>query len=357
MTIDVEALVQPIAPDAPSGEDLEYDGAFLEFERIAQRKPEQQFGDTIIPAEEPDWREVQRLALELLGRTKDVRVASRLLSALLHCSGLVGFGAGLNLLRLLLERHWDSIHPKLDPDDDNDPTMRINALVAIQDPDTVLKPLREATLARATGLGAVAFRDILIARNEIPAPAGTEPLQPAAIEAVFSGAAPDEIEASARAVHGASADLRALEDFVAQQVGTQKAPDLSPLGRVLREMDRVLSEHAERLGLSGETAGSNASDAGADEQERVGASALGGQPGAAPRLSGEVRDRADVARALDSVIRYYERVEPSSPVPILLRRAKRLVPMSFLQAVSDLAPEGLIQLQVFSGQEADSEQS
>jgi type VI secretion system protein ImpA len=52
--IDLDALLSPVASDDPCGADLEYDPEFGELERATQGRPEQQFGETIIPAEEPD---------------------------------------------------------------------------------------------------------------------------------------------------------------------------------------------------------------------------------------------------------------------------------------------------------------
>ena len=47
---------------------------------------------------------------------------------------------------------------------------------------------------------------------------------------------------------------------------------------------------------------------------------------------------------IERICAYYTRVEPSSPVPLLLRRAKRLVTMDFLEIVRDLADQGLPQV-------------
>jgi type VI secretion system protein ImpA len=43
-----------------------------------------------------------------------------------------------------------------------------------------------------------------------------------------------------------------------------------------------------------------------------------------------------VVRALDSICEYYRQIEPSSPVPYLLRRAQKLAKMDFVQAVQEL---------------------
>ena len=55
MRLSAEELIQPISEDLPCGEDLEYDPAFQQMESMMQSKPEQEFGDTIIPGEGPDW--------------------------------------------------------------------------------------------------------------------------------------------------------------------------------------------------------------------------------------------------------------------------------------------------------------
>src|SRR5262245_7097487 len=122
----MEAFLAAVTPEDPSGPNLEYDGAFTELERIAQGKPEQQIGDTVVPAEEPDWKAVEAQSSDILLRSKDLRVAAHLTRARLHTGGLIGFSEGLALLRGLVEGYWDAVHPRLDPDDGNDPTMRVN---------------------------------------------------------------------------------------------------------------------------------------------------------------------------------------------------------------------------------------
>ena len=73
--LDIEELLTPISDDEPCGPDLEYDPAFGEMERAAQGKDDQQFGDTVVAAEPPDWKEVRKQVDNLLPRTKDMRVA------------------------------------------------------------------------------------------------------------------------------------------------------------------------------------------------------------------------------------------------------------------------------------------
>jgi type VI secretion system protein ImpA len=54
-------------------------------------------------------------------------------------------------------------------------------------------------------------------------------------------------------------------------------------------------------------------------------------------------------RRIDEICDYYARSEPSSPVPLLLRRAQRLVGKNFLDLLRDLAPGGVNEMEVISG--------
>src|SRR5688572_29352054 len=111
--IDVEKLLAPVSPENPVGDDLSYDPAYMELEQLAAGKPEQQVGDTIIAAEEPNWKEVGKRCAELLTRTKDLRLIVQLTIAALKLNGLEGLRDGLTLLKGALETYWDKIYPQL----------------------------------------------------------------------------------------------------------------------------------------------------------------------------------------------------------------------------------------------------
>ena len=61
-------------------------------------------------------------------------------------------------------------------------------------------------------------------------------------------------------------------------------------------------------------------------------------------LPARLDNRDDVLKALDLVVDYYRRREPGSPVPLLIERARRMVPMTFMEAIGDLAPDALNRL-------------
>jgi type VI secretion system protein ImpA len=62
-----------------------------------------------------------------------------------------------------------------------------------------------------------------------------------------------------------------------------------------------------------------------------------------------VKSRQDAIRALDAVAAYFRQTEPSSPIPLFLDRAKRLVSKDFLEVLADIAPDALAQARAAGG--------
>ena len=98
----------PISPDNPCGENLEYDADFQAMGQASQGKAEQQFGDTIIPAEPADWNTVEKLATSLLGRTKRSSRHAGVNPCLDASSRAAGYADGLVLVQEALSRYWSN---------------------------------------------------------------------------------------------------------------------------------------------------------------------------------------------------------------------------------------------------------
>ena len=349
--IDVESLLSDITADAPCGEDLEYDPQFAEMEKQAQGTPERQYGDTIIPGDPPDWRTVGKTALDLLERTHDLRVAAYLSRALLNTDGLRGFTESLALLEGLIERYWDSVYPQLDPEDDNDPTLRINTIVGLCDPETTLHELHSTPLVSSRSLGQFSLRDIQIAAGLLTPVATDEEQAPPPNQTMIDGAFQDadieDLQATAEAVAEAMERAGRIEALLTDQVGVTEAPDMSALSGVLKEIRQVLAEQLQRRGVG---------VAGEDEAgEFMGSGGTEGAPTGQRMIVGEIASREDVIRTLDKICDYYRRYEPSSPVPFMLKRAKKLVTMDFMEVLRDLAPNATEQTDLIFGLQPDEE--
>ncbi|MEZ4652684.1 MAG: type VI secretion system protein TssA [Candidatus Eisenbacteria bacterium] len=336
-TIDIAALSGPLSPESPCGDDLEYDPLFGEMERASQGKPEQEIGDTKVAAEDPDWKELKAKSIAVLQRSRDLRAAVYLTRALAHTDGFAGFADGLELIKNLLEQHWEKLYPLLDPDDDNDPTMRVNAIASLVDADTSVRAVRTVPLVRSRALGQFSLRDIEIANGDAHPEAGTQPVEMSVIEGAFQDCDLEELKGTAEAAVRAADLFAGVDAFLLTAVGTMHAPDLTPLPPVLARIKAVLGEQLQRRGVA--------------DAALVGEAAAAEAGGAPAALTGEINSREDVIRALDKICDYFNRYEPSSPVPLLAKRAKKLVSKSFLEILRDMAPGGVHEAESIRGPE------
>jgi type VI secretion system protein ImpA len=346
-SLDIAALSAPLGDAASCGESLEYDPLFLALEEAASGKPEVQYGSTITPATPPDWPAVRHTALQLMERSRDLRLAVPLARALLGLQGARGLADGLGLLAELMERHWEGVHPQLDPDDGYDPMLRVNVLAALCQQGEMLRELRETPLAQVKALGGVSLRDIELAASDAEPAPGQQKLSAAVIDAVFAGADQGELAETVAALDAAAGSTRRMEQLLTSQVGVGSALDMSPLANLLQRAGDAVRPHLRGAGTGGADGAAHADAAGEGADGEGGAG--GGRGGAAVRRFDAIGSRADVTRALDAMCTWYASHEPSSPVPLLLQRARKLVDKSFIELLQDLAPDGLGQLAQVSG--------
>jgi type VI secretion system protein ImpA len=334
--------------DAPAGPNLEFDSEFGALERAAQGKPEQQYGGTVIPAEEPNWKDVVAQATALLDRTHDVRVLVHLAVARLHLFGLPEFLSVVSIIHHQLETRWEHVHPQLDPEDDNDPTLRANALLQLAEPGRVLRVLRDMPLAVSQRDGPISWRMIGIFTGAIESEAEQEKKSESTIRAAFTETGAERLTARRELLAGGVRDLNGIVAAFDSHSGYGTGPDFSVLVKLLQEMGHYIATYMP------------AADAQAPEDMAEGEADSGGMAdvgagGDAPvrmRAGGfsitslnAVNTRSDALHLLDLVCRYYEDHEPSSPLPLLIGRARRLAEKGFLEILQDLAPDGLMQAQ------------
>jgi type VI secretion system protein ImpA len=333
-TASVETLLSPISETLPSGDDLEYDPAFMALDADARPKAEQQFGDTVIPAVEPEWRTLVVSATELLQRSKDVRIAMLALRAATRTQGVSGFAAGMTLLLELLERFWDTIHPQLDAADHNDPTMRLNALTPLSDPSMVLRDLQDCVIGTSRSMGPIKVRDIAIAHNKLVAVSSDAGYTLAQIEGALQDIHASEPEVLDTASSAASL-VQKLEALIEAKTGRKDHVDLKPL----RSITHLLRQTCQAIsGSSTETEAT-----GAEPSDTSGAAPSNSQ------RKGDINTRQDALQMLDKVILFLEKTEPGNPAPLLIQRAKRLVGVSFMDIMADLAPDAVGSIQNITG--------
>ncbi|CCE23616.1 type VI secretion system protein TssA [Methylotuvimicrobium alcaliphilum] len=347
LSIDIEKYLQDIDPDNVCGDDLEYDPAFIALEQAIIGKPEQEIGDTIQEAEPPDWKEIKKSAEALLDRTRDLRVLVYYLRSLIALEGLTGLSEGLKLIDTLIAKHWDAVYPRLDPDDDNDPTERVNILMALCDHETMLRPLQLVSLVESKALGRFCFRDFMIAAEKMTVSEDDNAPKLGTIEAAVQDSDIAALQSNLASIVASAESLNSLEDFVTQQVGINNAPNFEALRHLLKEFEHLLSGWLESRGVD---------DIDAPQVDPESQDEMASRPQATKKsISGAINNSQDVLNALKLICDYYKKNEPSSPVPLLLERAQRLVGKSFMDALMDIAPDGVSQASIIMGAKSEDE--
>jgi type VI secretion system protein ImpA len=325
--VELESLLSPLPGAAPCGPDLEYDPVFLAMQEAGAGKPEQQYGDTLIPAQEPDWAVVREQALQLAARTRDLRVAVWLARSGARLSGLAGAVHGLQLAQQLLERHWQHLHPQLDAGDGDDPTARLNALLPLLHPAAGLADLRAASLTGQRG--ALTVRDLELALGHAePHPGEAVPTEEGVVQGVATALATQP--ALAQLLQEGLAAVQAIADGLDARLVATQGPDFAPLKKLLQ----CVAE-----------AGRRATGAGTQVPAVLAAPAAI----VAAAGTGPIATREDAIRALERACEWIERNEPSNPAPLLIRRSQRLMNRNFIDIVRELLPEGLEQIEKLAG--------
>lgn len=351
--LDLETLLSPVSPQAPCGPNLDEEAAFYALVEAARCLPKERIVGPSDASDGPNWRELSDTAASFFARTKDLRVAATLAKAQLRLSGVVGYSAGIHVVRELLDRYWDAVHPVLDPSD-GDATMRLNALRELSDRQSVLLPLRSVPLVSVPSLGSFSFKDISAAHDAARS-GSTDPAH-SKTEAALNNCDASHLQQLTAALQQSLDDLRSIERRVTDKLESQSLR-LEELTTLLEQMHRMFAARvAAREGSATDSAQTEA-----DQEIDMNMDGLTLQSSSSTASTGkssgplQIRTRGDVQRMLDLLCSYYERNEPSSPVPILLKRARRLCTMSFSEIVRELTPAGSAELEVIRGpHEADN---
>jgi type VI secretion system protein ImpA len=319
-----QELLQPITADQPCGENLEDTPLLASFDAFRL------FGQPTPLDPPPEWVVIRARALEALGRSKDLRLLAHLGTALLRTDGLVAFSRTLRVASQWLETYWAASYPLVD----EDAILRRNALNCFADPMAVIDGLRRLPLVASRQHGMFSIRDIDIATGQMQPSDGEARPDERRIDAAFAEMPLEQLQELQQSVADAIDAVKRIEAAMSAQGGPEAVPGFDSLAVQMVKIDRVL-----RARVSARTGGAGVDDTG------EGASAGGGPPVAV----GAIRSRQDAMRALDAVAEFFRHNEPSSPIPLLIERAKRLVSKSFLEVLADIAPDAVAQARSAGG--------
>ena len=335
--MNIDALLAPVSSEKPCGENLEYDADYMAMSQASEGKAEQQFGDTIIPAEPADWNKVERLATGLLERTKDLRVMLALTHAWTHMKGLPGYANGLKLIQQALLLYWEPLYPLLEEYGERDPFYRINALAALGDKSELTAALRQAPLLR-TAADQISLRDACSlldgSKTEVADYPGG---RPRLNDELARGEQP-----GIEAIQQISERLQTIRETLTEQLGESGVPEMEQL----QKMVNLVAGACQATDLTALIPG-NADDAAQAVADGPASAAAARAP--ADWRNSEITSRAEAQLMLEKVKQYFSRYEPSHPAPLMIDRVQRVIELDFMEIIRDLAPDGVHQLENIFG--------
>ncbi|SMP34743.1 type VI secretion system protein TssA [Shimia sagamensis] len=375
--MDISSLLGPLEGDSPSGIELRNESEFHSLERMVQpagREHRLNDDGTINPkTPDVDWTVVATDASALAKKGRDLRLLVIFVRALYAQDGFAGLVSGLGLLSDTLDQHWATLHPALRARDD--PTMaslpRANALRQLEnDNNGLLGDLKFDVVLNPRGIGAIMGDDLAKAslsnydmlsraaaglnQSEKDALSASHETLVNRVNAACRQFADQDAETAAKLVADIATCETATAALVATFANTSGVPDgtglnLSELAEYLAQIKTTLESAIAVIG-DGSAQAEDGTSAGTPEQLN-GSASMVQSTAASGTEGGAVNSREDVETALDQIVAFYERTEPSSPIPHLARRMRRMVAMDFLELIEEIAPSGLKEFRNIAGVE------
>jgi type VI secretion system protein ImpA len=320
-------LRQPLSSDAPCGENLEDSQLLASFDAFRL------FGQSVPLNPPPVWREVEAKSRAALEQSKDFRLLAHFGAAVLRTEGLPAFVGTLSVAAHWLEQHWAQVYPLVD----DDAILRKNVLNSFADRMAIVDGVRRLPIVRHPVLGAFSLRDFEIATGKLAQPDGEEVPDEAAMRAILAASSAADLATLQTSVISGLDALKSIETKMREEGGSDAAPNFDPLVTQLVQLQRLLTD-----GLAAHPSAPAETSAGPS-----GASASTATPRSGSLQA--INSRQDAIVALDAVATYFRLNEPSSPIPLFIERAKRLVAKDFLEVLADIAPDALSQARSAGG--------
>lgn len=322
-------LLNPIAGDNPGGTEVRYEPVFDEIKEARREEDDLPQGDWETKRKVADFTTVIKLATDVLSKqSKDLQVAAWLTEALTKRDGFPGLIDGLELLRGLIDKFWDHLHPAIEDEDDIElraaPLEWIDLnletpakMIGINSSGHDFLQYKESRLVGyeddvAGDSGKKAARDAALADGK---------LAPEDFDSAFDGTPKAWYKALAADIKASLEAIKALDDLCGEKFG-HAAPSFRKLQNAVIEVQRVTDQFlAKKLELDPDPVEERFDEDSGEEAGVSGAAGAGG--GGASTLSLEPTSRDDAAARVASAARYLQQDDPRNPASYLMLRGFR----------------------------------
>lgn len=352
---DFSKLLSPVSAESVSGENCEYDELYLALDELALGTEESEMGDSVIEGKDPDYRTLYKNTLSLWSKTRDLRVASFFTLSSLCLFGLDGLKDGLRLIEYLVKEQFDTFYPQLDPDDDNDPTERINILAmlsptdgAFSDAYHVLAHIRELKLVPELDY---TLKDYLVLTGYLES---KEDKDLSSLLAQIATVPVSSVASQLEKVEQILVINQNLCSIFNEKVGDRGYLTMDSMDHELNYLKNLYSSViknsnqtlADTKESSDEAVSTEANQGSENNLGNTKTVALKAQdPLLAPQAfnleSYKVKNRNDALLLLKKSAEYFQVAEPTSPVPFLINRALKMANMNFMDLLGEIDQNAL----------------
>jgi len=273
------------------------------------------------------WSQLEEQLVDLFRQTKHLDMLYLLTLTQGHLHGLAGLAEGLDFVNVLLARQWDGLHPA---ESEGDYEFRQDCLGKLESADfaSALDPL---IIADGRQLGKHTLAAWLAAKKASPDDLRT--IEMALAETIKDKPTfYDELATQMNELQESMSRLALTvkDHFVSFRLNFKSLkPRLAEVAEIISAFSSVALEGIEGAAPHG-TAAANASPA-------------------ANSIPDQINSREDVVKTLAKIILFYNKHEPTSPVPIMLERAQRVATMNFKEIVREFNLSGTPSIQEVLG--------
>ncbi len=328
--VDLDALLQPVSDETPSGESLRYSGLYDEISEARRADVDVNQGDWQTELKVADHRKVVDVAIPALtSQSKDLQISVWLAEALIKLHGFAGLRDSLTLVAGLQDNFWDTLHPEID---EGDMEGRANAIAWLDVQGAAV--VRSCPITAGAGYGFLDWQDA----KRFDFPENLEMLDEETQAKFYDLKQQAENEHRVTSDKWKSAVNQTRRAFCEQTVLTidecwtafaelnrvieekyerNQMPGLSGLKKALDEVHEQAKRLLERKRAEEPDENDSHEDSGEEGLVNGDGEVVSGGGGS----GGPVRSRPEALKRLGEIAAFFQKTEPHSPVAYLVQRA------------------------------------